>query len=105
MKPDQCVELLKKKVAELQVDIGGLDVEEDKVKQLFRELAETSDWVNGRDIETLGKLVTGSVFKKAAEGGEVGKLAVNSKELVDIMSGVLKEKTSGEKGDWHRIYM
>jgi hypothetical protein len=105
MKPDQCVELLKQKVGDLNIEIEGLESEEDKVKHLFKDLAETSDWANGRDIETLGKLVTGSVFEKAASDTVAGKLAFDSKELIEIMNGVLAEKRAGGKGEWMKFYM
>ncbi|EPE32899.1 P-loop containing nucleoside triphosphate hydrolase [Glarea lozoyensis ATCC 20868] len=93
MPPGQCLSLLRQRVGELGVRIGEMDGrEKGVVRGLFRELAGTPSWANGRDIETLGKIVVGFAFKREAERGAAGDLVVGWEELVGIMREMLRER-------------
>lgn len=71
MNPHESLELLRQRVGELGIDLVSLSSQDNEgiamdimVFKLFQEVAATTSWANGRDIETLAKTLIGDTIGK-----------------------------------------
>jgi hypothetical protein len=97
--PQRCLMLLQQCLGQLGIQISNMDFgflngsRKALVETLFADLAATPSWGNGRDVQTLAKIVMGNVFKSCAlKGNTAGGLTVSFEELVPIMRHMLDEK-------------
>ncbi|KAF4635676.1 hypothetical protein G7Y89_g2409 [Cudoniella acicularis] len=95
--PEQCLALLHQRVGALGIHVGGLgpDATENgsiALNKLFNDLAATPSWANGRDIETLAKIVIGETFRSCAAEGKAGDLTLSYNKLVAILGGLLEQR-------------
>ncbi|KAL7802008.1 P-loop containing nucleoside triphosphate hydrolase protein [Trichoderma aethiopicum] len=87
-------QLLTKQDIELLEDGDGLDGGREAMMGLFAELAETTGWSNGRDMQTLAGVVTEYVYGNLDGSG--GVLGISTMELVRLMGDMLQQRTRGD---------
>ncbi|KAF5011132.1 hypothetical protein FDECE_2740 [Fusarium decemcellulare] len=99
--PDQCIQYLEQLVGKMDVKIEDRretsSDKKDKVYRLFQSLSDTRGWSNGRDVETLAKIVIGDVFQKEGrKGNRSTHLQVSTDELIDSLRAMLRSRLAGE---------
>lgn len=101
MDPPRMDELLRKRLwkEEIEVrDAPDTPCKRAKTLGLFGQLSATPGWSNGRDIQTLAGMITGSVYEFATPEGLYGKdkeclLKVSTAEVNGFLEGMLQERT------------
>ncbi|KAF4465449.1 Stage V sporulation K [Fusarium albosuccineum] len=99
--PDQCIQYLEQLVGKMDVKIEDRretsSDKKDKVYRLFQSLSDTRGWSNGRDVETLARIVIGDVFQKEGrKGNRSAHLQVSTDELIDSLRAMLRSRLAGE---------
>jgi hypothetical protein len=99
--PDQCIQYLGQLIGDMGITIRDKfeppAEKKDKVYRLLKKLSATRDWSNGRDIETLAKIVVGEVFRKEGKRGrKSARLQVSTDELIGFLQEMLRGRLAGE---------
>ncbi|KAF2085428.1 P-loop containing nucleoside triphosphate hydrolase protein [Saccharata proteae CBS 121410] len=96
--PERCLQLIHIRLEKLGITVEGLSEDKsseyrEKVLDLFRQLASLPSWGNGRDIETLAKTISGSVFKKLAlsHAGN-NNMSVATSDIVRFLGEMLAQR-------------
>lgn len=100
--PKQCLQFLGQQVGKMDITIRDREVptaeEKAKVNRLFSKLSATSNWANGRDVETLGQTIIGEVYRmEGMRGTKSKRLQVSTRELIVFLQNMLRERLAGEK--------
>ncbi|KAL2044224.1 hypothetical protein N7G274_002929 [Stereocaulon virgatum] len=89
MEPEDCWKFLQQYLEKTGIAIEGTNtpVSFSKIISLFRELTSLPSWGNGRDVQTISKLITSTTFRTA--GSSTSKLTVSRRQIVDILTTFL----------------
>lgn len=94
MSPGHCLEVLSKSIEEQDVDAPNLmDVQSPFYKDmaiLMTQLASLPSWGNARDVKTLAKTITGTVYRR--EAAATDPLAVSADEILRYTREMLHER-------------
>jgi SpoVK/Ycf46/Vps4 family AAA+-type ATPase len=90
MSPSDAISLLRKRLAELNIRISGLeplDASYGPVVRILAKLAKTKSWANGRDVEALSRDVVQHAFShKLADIVSQESIVIEAKELLPILA-------------------
>ena len=99
LRPEHCLILLQRSIANFGIQIGGLEetslkgkIRSTHLRRMFADLAEMPSWANGRDIKKLAKSVAQRVFivhDMDIIGTE--NLIIPGKEVEEVVYEMLKE--------------
>lgn len=86
MEPAHCYQLLKHSLAKSKITCDdGFGVAE--VLRLFGELSKLSSWGNGRDVNTVAKELTATIYEAADD--VAGELTASSEQIVKVLRSML----------------
>ena len=89
MEPEDCWRFLQQHLEKtgIVIDETNTRVSFSEIISLFRELSSLPSWGNGRDVQTISKLITSTTFRNA--GSSTSKLTVSRWQIVDILTTFL----------------
>jgi len=96
MTPDNCYRLLRQGLLKGKIDLEvtpdqGVPVE---IAELFNKLSKLKSWANGRDVNTLAKALTATVF--AAADNLSDSLIATTAQIMDALTNMLSERQQRE---------
>ena len=93
---EQCFQLLKMRIEALQIkvtDVQKHSFHHGAIISRFEQLKLLPTWGNGRDVETLAKIITGDAFKSLAVSGNVAsELTAPGHKIVSFLDKMLAER-------------
>ena len=96
MEPQHCMQLLQDllKKSGIEVDEADKDQLLPDILDSFASLSNLRSWGNGRDINTLSKIIISQLFQDADEAGS--RISVTHRKLVSFLKTMLEEKVRRE---------
>jgi hypothetical protein len=93
LSPSSCFELVKRRIDDAKLGIA--DISKDvmqRIENLFRELSETENWGNGRDVVTAAVEIIGTVYEDQQEEDQSNQLKVTGSVICSCLQAMLKER-------------
>ncbi|KAJ6531120.1 P-loop containing nucleoside triphosphate hydrolase protein [Mycena capillaripes] len=98
---DNCINILVKQLAKRKVTVTGLDDPTTRIRQafiaIFADFLTLSSWGNGRDVETLARMLIEEAFKGAKNANPNDALVLREGAAVTRAKKMFKERRLREK--------
>lgn len=98
MSPEDCLEILKKDLAQEDIECAALGARRSTAyKQMVRLVAQLSaldSWGNARDMKTLAKQMVRVAFRRVASGPSGSKLPLSDRDAVSCIAAMLEERVA-----------
>ena len=97
MKPEDCWRFLQDNLRKLGIAVEQPDTHasSSEIIHLFQELSSLPSWGNGRDVQTISKSITSSIFQTACSPTE--ELKVSQVQIIENLTVFLAERQARSK--------
>jgi len=103
LSPSSCFQLVKRRIEDAKIDVADVTKDiEGRIENKFRELSETDNWGNGRDVVTLAVDIIGTVYETADDGKP---LTATGDVICGCLEAMLKERKQYNSTSLEHIFL
>jgi SpoVK/Ycf46/Vps4 family AAA+-type ATPase len=103
LSPSSCFQLVKRRIEDAKIDVDDITKDiEGRIEKRFRELSETDNWGNGRDVVTLAVDIIGTVYETVDDGKP---LMATGDVICGSLEAMLKERKQYNSTSLEHIFL
>lgn len=103
LSPSSCFQLVKRRIEDAKIDVADISKDvESRIENKFRELSETDNWGNGRDVVTLAVDIIGTVYETVDDGKP---LKATGDVICRCLEVMLKERKQHDNTNLEHLFL
>lgn len=103
LSPSSCLQLMKRRIEDAKIAVADVSKDvEGRIENRFRELSETENWGNGRDVVTLAIDIIGMIYEAVDDGMP---LTATGDVICGCLEAMLKERKQRDNASLEHMFL